>query len=127
LFGSIGNLLTRALIQGRSTAQNNPLLWWAGVLVRSAVGRGPYFISQGQRRRASLPLQIDLRERGDSLVHYGQVLVIQSSFCAWQAQKQWLAEVEGNLNKVDSRWIDGEGPWAQPSKTADDRLCEGKA
>lgn len=65
---------------GRSTARNNPLLWWMGINVKSAISSGPDdYITRGRFQKNPLPMDLDLRERAAGLTHYATINMFHSA------------------------------------------------
>lgn len=108
----IQQLLMKALRKPKSTPRNNPLVWWIAVLVRSALegqdGPGD-FISRGRFHKNPMPMDVDLGERLQAIVHYSKVLVLNNSFLTWSAKSDWVMEVQSRLNMVSIDWINDEG------------------
>lgn len=123
----IQNLLFRAVSKPKSTARNNPLVWWLAVLVRSAVSDETDFISRGRFHMNPMPMDVDLEGRVQAVVHYGKVLVLDDAFSAWSVvsteteRTEWVMEVQSSLNMVSIEWINDQGG----RETRPDRLFDG--
>jgi hypothetical protein len=111
VWAPIQQLLMEALRKDMSTPQNNPLVWWIAVLVRSAVldDNDRDFISRGQFHKNPMPMDVDLGERLEAIVHYSKVLVLDSAFSTWSERSEWVIEVQRRLNIVSVEWINDEG------------------
>ena len=110
----IRQLLIEALRKPKSTPRNNPLVWWIAVLARSAVSGDSDidFISRGRFHKNPMPMDVDLRERLEAIVHYSKVLVLDGAFSTWSERSErseWVMEVQSRLNMVSFEWIDDEG------------------
>lgn len=72
-------------------------------------------------------MDIDIRARIDSLLHYSKIIIVEKSFLSWDVRKRWIMEVQNDLNSIDLSWICA-GSGLEPPKDADDgRLCESAA
>lgn len=114
VWAPIQQLLTKALGKAKSTPRNNPLVWWIAVLARSAVSGDSDidFISRGRFHRNPMPMDVDLRERLEAIVHYSKVLVLDSAFSIWSERSErseWVMEVQSRLNMVSIDWINDKG------------------
>lgn len=110
----IRQLLMKALRKPKSTPRNNPLVWWIAVLARSAVSGDSDmdFISRGRFHRNPMPMDVDLRERLEAIVHYSKVLVLDGAFSTWSERSErseWVMEVQSRLNMVSIEWLNEEG------------------
>ena len=110
----IRQLLIEALRKPKSTPRNNPLVWWIAVLARSAVSGDSDmdFISRGRFHRNPMPMDVDLRERLEAIVHYSKVLVLDGAFSTWSERSErseWVMEVQSRLNMVSIEWLNEEG------------------
>ncbi|KAH6973282.1 hypothetical protein EDB80DRAFT_743065 [Ilyonectria destructans] len=108
VWAPIQQLLFKALRKPKSTARNNPLVWWLAVLVRSAVSDDRDFISRGRFHKNPVPMDIDLKERLQAIVHYSKVLVLDDAFSTWSERVEWVMEVQSCLNRVSIDWINDE-------------------
>jgi hypothetical protein len=124
VWAPIQQLLFKALSKQRSTARNNPLVWWLAVLVRSAVSGERDFISSGRFHKNPMPMDVDLGGRVQAMVHYGKVLVLDDAFSSWSAMSErterteWVMEVQSCLNMVSIEWINDEGG-RRPDRSSD--------
>ncbi|PCD20083.1 hypothetical protein AU210_016781 [Fusarium oxysporum f. sp. radicis-cucumerinum] len=110
----IRQLLIEALRKPKSTPRNNPLVWWIAVLARSAVSGDSDidFISRGRFHKNPMPMDVDLRERLEAIVHYSKVLVLDGAFSTWSERSErseWVMEVQSRLNMVSIEWLNEEG------------------
>ncbi|KAI3571253.1 hypothetical protein IWW34DRAFT_675713 [Fusarium oxysporum f. sp. albedinis] len=110
----IRQLLMEALRKPKSTPRNNPLVWWIAVLARSAVSGDSDidFISRGRFHKNPMPMDVDLRERLEAIVHYSKVLVLDGAFSTWSERSErseWVMEVQSRLNMVSIEWLNEEG------------------
>ncbi|KAM5526470.1 hypothetical protein FOXYSP1_21130 [Fusarium oxysporum f. sp. phaseoli] len=107
----IRQLLMKTLRKAKSTPRNNPLVWWIAVLARSAIlsDSDIDFISRGRFHRNPMPMDVDLRERLEAIVHYSKVLVLDGAFSTWSERSEWVMEVQSRLNMVSIEWINEEG------------------
>ncbi|KAM3498886.1 hypothetical protein MY11210_009649, partial [Beauveria gryllotalpidicola] len=117
VWAAVQRLLLEALEKKKSTPRNNPLLWWMGILVRSAISGEEDFISKGRFNRNPIPMDLDLSGRIAAVVHYSKVLALDCAFTSWDPSRQWLSEVQDDLNMVDLEWINGERR-GRPDSTA---------
>ncbi|KAG4273076.1 hypothetical protein FPRO04_14586 [Fusarium proliferatum] len=120
----IRQLLMKALRKPKSTPRNNPLVWWIAVLARSAVSGDSDmdFISRGRFHRNPMPMDVDLRERLEAIVHYSKVLVLDGAFSTWSERSErseWVMEVQSRLNMVSIEWINEEGG-SRPARPSGD-------
>ncbi|KAH7112764.1 hypothetical protein B0J13DRAFT_461143, partial [Dactylonectria estremocensis] len=122
----IQRLLFNALSKPRSTAQNNPLVWWLAVLVRSAISNEKDFISSGRFNKNPMPMDVDIEGRLQAMVHYSKVLVLDDAFLSWSENSEWVMEVQRDLNLVDMEWINDENG-ARPEDSTDERSCSSAA
>ncbi|KAG7402659.1 hypothetical protein Forpe1208_v016978 [Fusarium oxysporum f. sp. rapae] len=114
VWAPIQQLLMKTLRKAKSTPRNNPLVWWIAVLARSAVSGDSDidFISRGRFHRNPMPMDVDLRERLEAIVHYSKVLVLDGAFSTWSERSErseWVMEVQSRLNMVSIEWINDEG------------------
>ncbi|EGU89337.1 hypothetical protein FOXB_00146 [Fusarium oxysporum f. sp. conglutinans Fo5176] len=110
----IRQLLMNALSKAKSTPRNNPLVWWIAVLTRSAISgdNDRDFISRGRFHKNPMPMDVDLGERLEAIVHYSKVLVLDGAFSTWSEKSErseWVMEVQSRLNMVSIEWINDEG------------------
>ncbi|KAL3584464.1 hypothetical protein FPOAC2_14244 [Fusarium poae] len=113
----IRQLLMKTLRKAKSTPRNNPLVWWIAVLARSAVSGDSDidFISRGRFHRNPMPMDVDLGERLEAIVHYSKILVLDGAFSTWSERSEssesseWVMEVQSRLNMVSIKWINDEG------------------
>ncbi|KAH8662635.1 hypothetical protein BGZ61DRAFT_462910 [Ilyonectria robusta] len=118
VWAPIQQLLFKALRRPKSTARNNPLVWWLAVLVRSAVSDDRDFISRGRFHKNPVPMDIDLEERLRAIVHYSKVLVLDDAFSTWSERPEWVMEVQSCLNRVSIDWINDERG-SRPARSSD--------
>ncbi|KAK2684836.1 hypothetical protein QWA68_016170 [Fusarium oxysporum] len=114
IWAPIQQLLMKTSRKAKSTPRNNPLVWWIAVLARSAVSGNSDidFISRGRFHRNPMPMDVDLGERLEAIVHYSKVLVLDGAFSIWSERperSEWVMEVESRLNMVSIEWINEEG------------------
>lgn len=124
---ALGSFFIELLTDTNATATTNPLSWWVAVLVRSALSQGPDdYISRGRFNSNLMPMDLDVRTRLEALLHYSKILVLDRAFHSWEPRREWLAEVQGELNEVDNTWI---GPFGgeRPDQSLDQRKCESPA
>ena len=123
LQAAIQSLLTKAIMDSHATAQNNPVLWWAAILVRSALSEGDGdYISRGRFLMNILPMDVNIGERIEAVEHYSKVLVLDQAFGRWEGTTERIREVEGDLNAVDNWWLNADsGP--RPDDSLDKRTC----
>ena len=69
-------------------------------------------------------MDLDLSGRIEAMVHYSKVVALDSAFSSWDTSRQWLHEVQNDLNRVDLEWINGEHG---PDPAADTRKCSSPA
>lgn len=124
-WGEIRTMVTSAMGRPCSTAKNNPLLWWMGIHVRSAVSAlGPDdYITRGRFQDSPLPMGLDLRGRAAALTHYAKIMALGD---AEMAMARRARGVRAELNGVDIGWIDAEGG-RRPDPGEDKRDCTGPA
>lgn len=127
VWSAIQQLVVNALRKTASTPHNNPLTWWMAILVRSAVGGERDFISHGRFDRNPLPMDIDIRARISSLVHYSKIIIVNESFLSWEVRNTWIAEIQKDLDSVDQSWICAGSGLEPPLDTNDKRVCESAA
>jgi hypothetical protein len=115
----IANLLTDT----SADPTTNPLLWWTIVLVRSSIETGPDdFISRGRFLSNILPMDLDIQQRLEGIVHFAKVLLLDVAFTTWHptSESQFL-EVQTDLDTVDNSWM---GTYSSTRLTQpDERTC----
>ena len=134
IWASVQPLLTKALLKEKSTARNNPLVWWVAILVRSAISGEDDFISSGRFNRNPIPMDLDIRGRVGAIVHYSKVFVLDYAFNQWgseplegvQVRGGWLKDVQNDLNSMDMNWLNDESG-GRPDPSADRRTCSSAA
>ncbi|KAJ3538461.1 hypothetical protein NM208_g5895 [Fusarium decemcellulare] len=100
---------------------NNPLIWWMAILVRSALSAdGPDFISRGRFDRNILPMDVDVRERLEAMRHYFKVIVLGHAFWSWESQQRLRVQTE--LDIVNNLWLNDENG-CRPFESRDLRDC----
>jgi hypothetical protein len=121
LHSFIHNILT----DSTSGPETNPLLWWTIVLVRSSVEDGPDdFISRGRFRSNILPMDLDIQQRLEGIVHFAKVFLLDLAFASWEpSPKAQLLEVQNDLNVVDNTWM-GTYSSPRPTRRRDERTCD---
>lgn len=105
---AIYSFVIHVLTDTSATPKSNPLLWWTTVLVRSSLETsGPEdFISRGRFRSNILPMDLDIEQRLEGIVHFAKVFLLDHAFATWEPiPKTQLLEVQDDLNKVDNTWI----------------------
>lgn len=108
VWGRTQALLTGSILKTRSTARNNPLLWWICILARSAVSGETDFISSGRFNRNPLPMDVDMAGRVQAILHYAKVFVLEASFWSWDDEATRFA-VGLDIDPVDIGWLHVEG------------------
>ena len=126
VWAAVQRLLLEALEKKSSTPRNNPLLWWMTILVRSAAAGEEDFISRGRFLHNPMPIDLDISGRVAAMVHYSKVLALDSAFASWNPSRQWLHEVQDELNVVNLEWINRERG-GRPDPAADTRQCSSPA
>lgn len=64
------------LTEQRATSEGNPLLWWTIILVRPSLEMGSdNFISTGRFQSNTLPIDLDIQQRVDRIVHFARVFL----------------------------------------------------
>jgi len=121
VWGRTQALLTGSILKMRSTARNNPLLWWICILARSAVSGETDFISSGRFNRNPLPMDVDIAGRVQAILHYAKVFVLESSFWSWDDEATRFA-VGLDINPIDIKWLHIEG--RNRPITMDDGICD---
>ncbi|ETS77056.1 hypothetical protein PFICI_10930 [Pestalotiopsis fici W106-1] len=109
------SLVIDALKGVRETkADNNALLWWTAILVRSAVsvsdGNGDDWISHGKCPFGNLLApDLDLLKRVEAIRHYCKVMVLDHAMYTWAPRNviHGLCKVETQLNSQDTSWMNG--------------------
>lgn len=131
LWTAVETLLMRALKQKKSTARNNPMIWWIGILVRSALSssslgggtRNEDYISWGRFNMNPMPMDVDLTRRVEAFIHYSKVLALNDTFMNWNpTPRSWILQVQSDLNLVDNEWLNNEHG-TRPLPAADRRKC----
>ncbi|EXL39945.1 hypothetical protein FOCG_17447 [Fusarium oxysporum f. sp. radicis-lycopersici 26381] len=111
----IQGFLTKLITVESASAQNNPLLWWTSILVRSAISddNEEDFISRGTISMNILLPDVDIRGRIKAICHYSKALIPDKAFMGWRTgrlEREVLAEeIAQDLNKVDNEWLNKEG------------------
>jgi len=119
---AIQTLLTNAITMEGATSQNNPVLWWMAILVRSAISTGDDYISHGSFNLNILPEDLDIRDRGEAMGHYSKVLILDRAFRQWDGRHAWVMQIQRDLNLVNNEWLNREdGP--RPDGGMDTRTC----
>ncbi|KAH9859284.1 hypothetical protein J1614_012198 [Plenodomus biglobosus] len=122
IYDFIMNILTDT----SATPKTNPLLWWTTVLVRlSLEANGEEdFISRGRFCSNILPMDLNVQQRLEGIVHFAQVFLLDLAFNTWQPiPETQLLEVQSDLNVVDNTWI-GKYNSPRPAAQNDGRTCE---
>ncbi|KAH6972563.1 hypothetical protein EDB80DRAFT_743808 [Ilyonectria destructans] len=125
---ALQGLFAKALTDRSAKAQSNLLLWWTAILIRSAIseeGKEDY-ISRGKFSMNILPMDVDIRDRIEAIVHYSKVLILDKAFQGWQrgrvGREVWLEEVQRDLNAVDNEWLNEEDG-QRPDSRLERRTC----
>ncbi|OAL00003.1 hypothetical protein IQ06DRAFT_294373 [Phaeosphaeriaceae sp. SRC1lsM3a] len=124
----VSRFINNILTDKDATPETNPLLWWTIILVRSSLDMGPdNFISSGRFQSNILPMDLDIQQRIEGIVHFAKVFLLDFAICTWEpaAASQQL-EVRSELNVVDNTWI-GEYGGERPNRGPDNRACTSPA
>jgi hypothetical protein len=110
-----------------ATFRTNPLLWWVGVLVQSALQTdGDDYISRGRFDLNILTMDMDIQERLEALLHYSKVFVLDCSMNSWETSASQIDEVHASMAAVDMEWLDADDD-QRPAASADKRTCRSVA
>ncbi|KAK6221474.1 hypothetical protein QIS74_04767 [Colletotrichum tabaci] len=83
LFNSTLDFLTGSIVDKEATTHTNVIPWWTAVLVRSALSsddEGDDFISRGAFTSNILPIDVPIRDRVKSMLHYSRVFTLHRAF-----------------------------------------------
>jgi hypothetical protein len=124
---AVQDLFTEMITDSKATFPSSPLLWWIGVLVKSALSQGPDdYISRGRFNMNILPMDLDIRGRLEGLAHYSKVLVLDLTINTWQPAPIRLQEVQRELNEVNIEWLNADND-RRPAAGMDQRMCSSAA
>ncbi|KAH6972647.1 hypothetical protein EDB80DRAFT_758072 [Ilyonectria destructans] len=121
---ALQGLFAKALTDRSAKVQSNLLLWWTAILIRSAIseeGKEDY-ISRGKFSMNILPMDVDIRDRIEAIVHYSKVLILDKAFQGWQRGRVGREEVQRDLNAVDNEWLNEEDG-QRPDSRLERRTC----
>lgn len=106
----------------------NGLLWWAAVLVRSALsaqdGRGDEYRNEIPGSIV-IPMDLDILGRVEALRYYAKVLVLDYAMESTPLDRSKLDLVERDLGGVNLSWINQEKE-CRPADSGDVRNIEGE-
>lgn len=124
---AVADLVTELITDPTATFRTNPLLWWVGVLVQSAVqtDRDDY-ISRGRFDLNILTMDMDIQERLEALLHYSKVFVLDYSMNSWETSASKVDEVHASMAAVDLEWLHVDDN-QRPAASADKRTCQSAA
>ncbi|KAJ3543727.1 hypothetical protein NM208_g3422 [Fusarium decemcellulare] len=121
IWRAIESFLLAMMDKEDTLPDNNPLIWWMAILVRSALSAdGPDFISRGRFDRNILPMDVDVRERLEAMRHYFKVIVLGHAFWSWESQQRLRVQTE--LDIVNNLWLNDENG-CRPFESRDLRDC----
>ena len=104
--------------------RTNSLLWWIGILVQSSLQTGEGdCISRGRFILNVLTMDMDIRERLESILHYCKVFVLDYSMKTWETSTASLGEVHLIMKEVSLEWLHTDDD-QRPAVTADTRNCQ---
>ncbi|KAJ0158934.1 hypothetical protein CTA2_10605 [Colletotrichum tanaceti] len=129
LFDTTANFLIGSIMDKKATARTNAILWWTAVLVRSALSgddEGDDFISRGVFAANILLIDVPIRDRVESMLHYSRVFILHHAFHGWKGPPSQVEEVQAELNAVDNAWL-GNDSGPRPSDHHDRRTCTSAA
>lgn len=129
LAASTWGLLLPAICKIGATPSDNVVLWWVAILVRSALSgqeEKPDYISQGQFNMNILPMDLDLGERLEAIIHYSKVLFFHQTFSNWEGKPRWREEIIRDMDEVSLDWLDKDDD-VRPAPGADKRTCASAA
>jgi hypothetical protein len=105
----------------------NPLMWWTGVLVRSAVTSDVEdYISRGAFTHNILPMDLTLRGRLAAIDHYSRVVVLDHMYHNWDKRDSYGTKTDKELNELSTLWLNADDD-QRPSPEADTRSCTSPA
>jgi hypothetical protein len=124
---AVAELVTELITDPKATCRTNPLLWWVGVLVQSALQTdGDDYISRGRFDLNILTMDMDLEERVAALLHYSKVFVLDTSMNTWKTSPPWMDEVRASMAAVDMEWLNADDD-QRPAASADMGGCQSPA
>ncbi|KAI5456205.1 hypothetical protein BGZ63DRAFT_336786, partial [Mariannaea sp. PMI_226] len=111
LHKAVYSVLLSAVTDESRTTQNNIVLWWLAILVRSSVAREEEkedYISRGEFRVNILPLNIGLRQRVEGLVYYSKAFLLDQAVGERKGEERWVGENMSEVKHMDEKWSNGE-------------------
>lgn len=84
-----------AIDQWSPNSHDNPLLWWMSILVRSATSTLGYygvddFISRGGYTSNPMPMDLNIMDRVEAMMHYSKVLTTMNARTTWHDCEKWI-------------------------------------
>ncbi|KAH8654266.1 hypothetical protein BGZ61DRAFT_487145 [Ilyonectria robusta] len=73
-----------------------------------------------------LPMDLDLGERLEAIIHYSKVLFFHQTFSNWEGKPRWREGVIGDMDEVSLDWLDKDDD-VRPAPGADKRICTSAA
>lgn len=124
---AVAELVIELITDPKATSCTNPLLWWIGVLVTSALqtDRDDY-ISRGRFDLNILTMDMGLEERVTALLHYSKVFILDYSMHTWKTSQEQMDEVDAGMAAVDMQWLDADDD-QRPAASTDTRSCQSAA
>jgi hypothetical protein len=121
---AVAELVTELITDPQATCRTNPLLWWVGALVQSALqtDRDDY-ISRGRFDLNILTMDMDIEERLEALLHYSKVFVLDTSMNTWKTSPDRMDEMRASMAAVDMEWVNAD----DDQRPADMRGCQSAA